>query len=142
MLREFLAGRDVFCPQCEYNLRGLDQPRCPECGLAIRFPTATDESGMTEAERMALWLRDHDLICKKCKTNMRGQASNVCPNCGATYMLQHTTRVYTEPGAMPRGKQKTLPALLIVLLPLVLLMLCVGTAVLNELWKLLQQMIR
>lgn len=23
---------DVPCPRCEYNLRGLTQPRCPECG--------------------------------------------------------------------------------------------------------------
>jgi hypothetical protein len=24
---------DVRCPECEYNLRGLTVPRCPECGL-------------------------------------------------------------------------------------------------------------
>jgi rubredoxin len=23
---------DVLCPLCEYNLRGLSEPRCPECG--------------------------------------------------------------------------------------------------------------
>lgn len=23
---------DVPCPHCEYNLRGLTVPRCPECG--------------------------------------------------------------------------------------------------------------
>ncbi len=24
---------DVLCPECNYNLRGLTVPRCPECGL-------------------------------------------------------------------------------------------------------------
>jgi hypothetical protein len=24
--------RDIFCPLCDYNLRGLIEPRCPECG--------------------------------------------------------------------------------------------------------------
>ncbi len=26
------VGRDVGCPLCGYNLRGLAEPRCPECG--------------------------------------------------------------------------------------------------------------
>jgi hypothetical protein len=25
--------RDILCPLCEYNLRGLAEPRCPECGF-------------------------------------------------------------------------------------------------------------
>jgi len=24
---------DIFCPQCNYNLRGIETRRCPECGL-------------------------------------------------------------------------------------------------------------
>jgi hypothetical protein len=35
MLRRFLAGRDVVCPQCEYNLRDLMGERCPECGEGL-----------------------------------------------------------------------------------------------------------
>src|SRR5262249_51036576 len=31
-LREFLAGRDIECPLCGYNLRDLAGDRCPECG--------------------------------------------------------------------------------------------------------------
>jgi hypothetical protein len=27
--------RNVFCPRCRYNLRGLPTPRCPECGLTF-----------------------------------------------------------------------------------------------------------
>lgn len=33
--RDLLASRDIPCPDCDYNLRGLTQPCCPECGRAI-----------------------------------------------------------------------------------------------------------
>ena len=33
---------DVACPLCEYNLRGLTEPRCPECGYAFSWPELTD----------------------------------------------------------------------------------------------------
>lgn len=88
VLREFLATHDAVCAGCQYSLRGLEQPNCPECGLAIRIP-ATEEVGLSESERLVRWLRDHDLVCKKCRTNLRGGTSNVCPTCGKTYMLQH-----------------------------------------------------
>src|SRR5205085_3308975 len=32
-----LTGEFV-CPLCEYNLRGLTNPRCPECGYAFDWP--------------------------------------------------------------------------------------------------------
>src|SRR5438034_8038460 len=25
-------SREILCPLCSYNLRGLSEPRCPECG--------------------------------------------------------------------------------------------------------------
>ncbi len=34
-LAEFLANRDVPCPGCEYNLRGLTGETCPECGKQV-----------------------------------------------------------------------------------------------------------
>jgi hypothetical protein len=42
LLRQFLDGRDVPCPSCEYNLRDLPGDRCPECGqdLALRLQLA------------------------------------------------------------------------------------------------------
>jgi hypothetical protein len=33
---------DVFCPLCEYNLRGLIEPRCPECGYRFEWPDLLD----------------------------------------------------------------------------------------------------
>ena len=38
----YLAGRDVPCPQCAYNLRDLVGNRCPECGdeLALQLGLA------------------------------------------------------------------------------------------------------
>lgn len=37
----FLSERDVQCPVCQYNLRGLIRPRCPECGTALRLTVGT-----------------------------------------------------------------------------------------------------
>ena len=33
---------EVRCPLCEYDLRGLAEPRCPECGYAFTWPEVTD----------------------------------------------------------------------------------------------------
>jgi len=33
---------DVVCPMCEYNLRGLTEPRCPECGYPFEWPEILD----------------------------------------------------------------------------------------------------
>ena len=37
-----VLGQDVACPLCEYNLRGLTEPRCPECGYTFSWPELTD----------------------------------------------------------------------------------------------------
>ena len=34
-LRHYLADRDAACANCGYNLRGLTNDRCPECGLGL-----------------------------------------------------------------------------------------------------------
>ncbi|HLO42059.1 MAG TPA: hypothetical protein VK176_13620 [Phycisphaerales bacterium] len=34
-LATFLADRDVLCPSCKYNLRGLKESRCPECNQEL-----------------------------------------------------------------------------------------------------------
>jgi DNA-directed RNA polymerase subunit RPC12/RpoP len=33
----YLKTRDVKCPLCGYNLRGLTSPRCPECGKELQL---------------------------------------------------------------------------------------------------------
>lgn len=37
MLVDYLASRDVPCPLCGYNLRGLRHDHCPECGQSLRL---------------------------------------------------------------------------------------------------------
>lgn len=44
---------DVFCPRCRYNLRGLPEPRCPECGLT--FTPEMWTSGVLR-EHIPTWL--------------------------------------------------------------------------------------
>jgi hypothetical protein len=43
LLIHYLRDRDIPCPQCEYNLRGLAMPRCPECGQALRLSVSLVE---------------------------------------------------------------------------------------------------
>lgn len=33
---------EVVCPLCDYNLRGLTEPRCPECGYQFLWPNLLD----------------------------------------------------------------------------------------------------
>lgn len=33
---------DINCPLCDYNLRGLPEPRCPECGYRFHWPDLLD----------------------------------------------------------------------------------------------------
>ena len=48
------ARGDVQCPLCEYDLRGLVEPRCPECGYAFTWPDVTDP-----ARRLHPFLFEH-----------------------------------------------------------------------------------
>lgn len=47
LMQEFLAGRDFECPACRYNLRNLQNDRCPECGeqLVLRLSSAEPRQG-------------------------------------------------------------------------------------------------
>ena len=42
-LAGWLADRDVPCPLCGYNLRGLAGNRCPECGRELRLGVSAVE---------------------------------------------------------------------------------------------------
>src|SRR4051812_17017234 len=36
-LEIYLASRDIPCPKCGYNLRGLTSSTCPECRYRLEF---------------------------------------------------------------------------------------------------------
>lgn len=40
VLVEYLRDRDIPCPACSYNLRGVSGGVCPECGLAVTIRVA------------------------------------------------------------------------------------------------------
>jgi hypothetical protein len=35
---------EILCPLCDYNLRGLNEPRCPECGYRFTWTELLDEA--------------------------------------------------------------------------------------------------
>ena len=37
LLLRFVAHRDHACPKCDYNLRNLTRPICPECGEELKL---------------------------------------------------------------------------------------------------------
>ncbi len=37
LLLQFVSTRDINCPACGYNLRGLSTPVCPECRESLRL---------------------------------------------------------------------------------------------------------
>lgn len=38
---------EVLCPLCQYNLRGLSEPRCPECGYQFQWRDVLDPARRT-----------------------------------------------------------------------------------------------
>jgi hypothetical protein len=56
-LGEFLAGRDVPCHACGYNLRGVRGVQCPECGVVIPRPSVVpseDQGGSRRLNRITM----------------------------------------------------------------------------------------
>lgn len=43
LLEQFLADRDVPCPVCGYNLRGLNSTNCPECGASLNLGVSSTD---------------------------------------------------------------------------------------------------
>ncbi len=46
LLRAYLSERDAACPTCGYNLRGLGQCTCPECGDGLSLTVTNYPSRM------------------------------------------------------------------------------------------------
>lgn len=47
LLIQYLSSTDVQCPRCQYNLRGIDSPRCPECGLKLGLLVSPERPSTT-----------------------------------------------------------------------------------------------
>ncbi len=69
------VDRDLYCPRCRYNLRGLTTPRCPECGLT--FPEGQWAAGIlreqipTRLDRCDLW-QPHQVLARSLYELIRG----------------------------------------------------------------------
>lgn len=37
LIREYLRDRTIGCPSCQYNLRGVESDKCPECGIHLQL---------------------------------------------------------------------------------------------------------
>jgi len=46
LLANYLAGRDVSCPTCGYNLRDLRGDQCPECGHSLEVTIRVNDGSM------------------------------------------------------------------------------------------------
>jgi predicted Zn-ribbon and HTH transcriptional regulator len=84
--RAYLAEHDVECPACGYNLRGLPDDVCPECGEPAPDPPALPDRDRPDPE-LAAFLAERDLRCKHCGYNLRGLKTGRCPECGTRYYL-------------------------------------------------------
>lgn len=47
LLKEFLATRDIACPVCGYNLRGIASNKCPECGRSLELRIVSGDLRVT-----------------------------------------------------------------------------------------------
>ncbi len=54
-LAAYLATHDAPCLGCGYNLRGLAEPRCPECGREATLHELTNPA-VLESLREEIWL--------------------------------------------------------------------------------------
>lgn len=50
-LRDYLAERDIACPGCGYNLRGLPGDACPECGKPVELARVRSRRSRHPADR-------------------------------------------------------------------------------------------
>ncbi len=60
---DWLLDRDLPCPSCQYNLRMLSTPRCPECGTVFR------------------WQAILHVACPRCDEPLGAVDKGTCPRC-------------------------------------------------------------
>ena len=99
-LREYLAGRDMPCDQCGYNLRGTQDVFCPECGTVIPRPPSDDiQRARMDPAQLRLW-------CPECDYVVTGVNAARCPECGAMKLLRFSgekPRLPRRSWLRPRG---------------------------------------
>lgn len=101
-LAAYLADRDVPCESCGYNLRGVTDAFCPECGLVI--PSPPEQPLRQHMNPAGLW-------CPWCGHTTADADARACPACRATDLLR-----YTGPNPPPRTCRlvRGIPILLLV----------------------------
>ncbi len=55
LLTAHLASRDVPCPKCQYNLRGVADGRCPECGAVLQLSISNDQVILRRIWKIMWW---------------------------------------------------------------------------------------
>ena len=118
-LQLFLAEQDVRCPGCDYNLRGLFSPQCPECSTPIRLALDLEALDRPHAGPGTLALATGALILTGLATGIqavllgayfvgvRGQVSGMPWLVLATYLVPFAASIFAL-GSL--GKARTRPA--------------------------------
>ena len=50
LLKQLLALREIPCPVCGYNLRGIESDKCPECGAKLDLRVGSSDL------KLGLWI--------------------------------------------------------------------------------------
>lgn len=107
LVAEYLRYRDVPCPGCGYDLRGLGGRICPECGAALQLQLVrvgmTADDPAAERLRLAEYLAERDVPCPSCGLNLRGQKEVDCPRCGLALSVWLLKPRGVEKGARSMG---------------------------------------
>ncbi len=144
-LADFLVDRDVGCPVCGFNLRGLAGNRCPECSTRIQLVIARPDDlvrrrGWLLAAALALWVSSMVSVASHIMTYVRWgsvfaspgawlQIASMILMCGVCIGLVVVLLRY----AARRGSPKALPELFVSVLAAMLATSIWGT-IANLLW--------
>lgn len=70
---------EVGCARCGHDLRGLNEPLCPACGLQFDWAEAVPVES---------------LVCRKCKYHLYGLRDTRCPECGEPFTWEQALDDY------------------------------------------------
>lgn len=98
LLRAYLASRDLPCEACGYNLRGVQDVFCPECGAVIPRPPTDAVDRFTAAPESL------KLYCTRCGYTITGTDAQRCPECGKSGLER-----FSGDQPPPRSRWRVLP---------------------------------